>query len=212
MCYPPSLSPFQPSDFLTSLKSRFISPPQTILRNNPEDCSTSNGKMAEQAFDVNMFTSPFQLTKSMHRDLYPAIEPTNPALSAKGKVIIITGAGGGLGAVSSQSLTNSQVHQSLRCYIRQSQRHGLKRALPVLSSLDARPKLSISPSTTSPRSPNLFPLLSSLRMSRMSLASSRSLPRSRPSLIKLMSWPILLEAWTVVWLETFRWHPGGPTL
>ena len=49
-----------------------------------------------------MFTSPFQLTKSMHRDLYPAIEPTNPALSAKGKVIIITGAGGGLGAVSLQ--------------------------------------------------------------------------------------------------------------
>ena len=55
--------------------------------------------MVEQAFDVNMFTSPFQLTKSMHRDLYPAIEPANPALSASGKVIIITGAGGGLGAV-----------------------------------------------------------------------------------------------------------------
>lgn len=56
--------------------------------------------MAEQTLDVNMFTSPFQLTKSMHRDLYPAIEPTNPALSATGKVIMITGAGGGLGAVS----------------------------------------------------------------------------------------------------------------
>lgn len=55
--------------------------------------------MAEQNVDVNMFTSPFQLTKSMHRDLYPAIEPGNPALSAGGKVIIITGAGGGLGAV-----------------------------------------------------------------------------------------------------------------
>ena len=55
--------------------------------------------MAEQTLDVNMFTSPFQLTKSMHRSLYPAVEPTNPALSAKGKVIIITGAGGGLGAV-----------------------------------------------------------------------------------------------------------------
>ena len=63
--------------------------------------------MAEQSFDVNMFTSPFQLTKSMHRDLYPAIEPTNPALSAKGKVIIITGAGGGLGAVSLECFTNS---------------------------------------------------------------------------------------------------------
>lgn len=49
--------------------------------------------------DVDMFTSPFQLTNGMHRGLYPAVDPTNPALSAKGKVVIITGAGGGLGAV-----------------------------------------------------------------------------------------------------------------
>jgi FlaA1/EpsC-like NDP-sugar epimerase len=47
-----------------------------------------------------MFTTPFQLTKSMHRDVYPAVDPSNPELSAKGKVIIITGAGGGIGAVS----------------------------------------------------------------------------------------------------------------
>ena len=53
-----------------------------------------------QALDVNMFTSPFQLTKAMHRDVYPAVEPTNATLSAKGKVIIITGAGGGLGNAS----------------------------------------------------------------------------------------------------------------
>ena len=52
--------------------------------------------------DADMFTTPFQLTKSMHRDVYPAVDPTNPALSAKGKVAIITGAGGGLGAVSPQ--------------------------------------------------------------------------------------------------------------
>ena len=56
--------------------------------------------MENPSFDVNMFSSPFQLTKSMHRDVYPAVEPTNEALSARGKVIIITGAGGGLGAVS----------------------------------------------------------------------------------------------------------------
>ena len=62
--------------------------------------------MADQSFDANMFTMPYQLTKSMHRDLYPAIEPTNPALSVQGKVIIITGAGGGLGAVSPQSPVN----------------------------------------------------------------------------------------------------------
>ena len=55
--------------------------------------------------DVNMFTSPFQLTKAMHRDLYRAIEPTNPNLSAKGKVVIITGAGGGLGNVGSSVMS-----------------------------------------------------------------------------------------------------------
>ncbi|KAF2002105.1 NAD(P)-binding protein [Amniculicola lignicola CBS 123094] len=43
------------------------------------------------------FTKPFQLTKSMHRDVYPAVDPTNPSLSAAGKVVLITGAGGGLG-------------------------------------------------------------------------------------------------------------------
>ena len=50
--------------------------------------------------DVNMFTTPYQLTKSMHRDVYPPVDPSNPDLSAKGKVVIVTGAGGGLGAVS----------------------------------------------------------------------------------------------------------------
>lgn len=54
----------------------------------------------EGNLDVNMFTSPYQLTKSMQRDVYPAIDPTNPKLSAKGKVVLITGAGGGLGNVS----------------------------------------------------------------------------------------------------------------
>ena len=55
---------------------------------------------SQGSLDVNMFTTPYKLTKGMHRDLYPAIEPTNPALSAKGKVIIITGAGGGIGNVN----------------------------------------------------------------------------------------------------------------
>ena len=49
--------------------------------------------------DVIMVTTPFQFAKSMHRDLYRAIDPSNSALSAKGKVVIIASAGGGLGAV-----------------------------------------------------------------------------------------------------------------
>ncbi|KAF2148891.1 NAD(P)-binding protein [Myriangium duriaei CBS 260.36] len=47
--------------------------------------------------DPHKFTSPYQLTKSMHRDVYPAVDARRPELSAKGKVVIVTGAGGGLG-------------------------------------------------------------------------------------------------------------------
>ena len=64
----------------------------------------------QQTLDVNMFTSQFQLTKAMHRDLYPAVEPKNPALSAKGKVIVITGAGGGLGNASHIVRTSEILH------------------------------------------------------------------------------------------------------
>jgi NAD(P)-dependent dehydrogenase (short-subunit alcohol dehydrogenase family) len=50
------------------------------------------------AFDPNMFTTPFQLTKSLHRDVYPAIDPASPTLKVTGKVLLITGAAGGLGS------------------------------------------------------------------------------------------------------------------
>lgn len=50
--------------------------------------------------DANAYTKPFQLTKSMTRNVYPAIDPKNPENQAAGKVVIITGAGGGLGYVS----------------------------------------------------------------------------------------------------------------
>lgn len=47
-------------------------------------------------------TAPFMLTKTMHRDVYPAIDPAqNPAVNAEGKVAIVTGATGGLGFVGS---------------------------------------------------------------------------------------------------------------
>ena len=47
--------------------------------------------------DPDQFVRPYQLTKTMHRGLYPAIDPKRPELSAAGKVVIITGAGGGVG-------------------------------------------------------------------------------------------------------------------
>jgi hypothetical protein len=47
------------------------------------------------------YTAPFMLTKSMHRDVYPAIDPTQTEdLRADSKVIIIFGATSGLGFVS----------------------------------------------------------------------------------------------------------------
>lgn len=52
------------------------------------------------SIDLDAFTKPFQLTKSMHRELYPFLEPSNPELNASGKVVLITGAGGTLGVVS----------------------------------------------------------------------------------------------------------------
>ena len=52
------------------------------------------------SIDVDAFTKPFQLTKSMHRDLYASLELSNPALNASGKVVLITGAGGKVGGVS----------------------------------------------------------------------------------------------------------------
>ncbi|KAL8997836.1 MAG: hypothetical protein Q9169_003009 [Polycauliona sp. 2 TL-2023] len=37
-------------------------------------------------------------TKKVHKTSYPAISPTNPALSAKGKTVVVTGGSGGIGS------------------------------------------------------------------------------------------------------------------
>jgi hypothetical protein len=43
------------------------------------------------------FTTSMQFTKKIHTDVYPSIDPSSPALSQAGKVVIITGASKGLG-------------------------------------------------------------------------------------------------------------------
>ncbi|KAH8803439.1 hypothetical protein F5884DRAFT_739815 [Xylogone sp. PMI_703] len=48
--------------------------------------------------DPNQYTIPFQLTKTMHRDPYDELLPSNPSNSQKGKIVIVTGAYGGIGA------------------------------------------------------------------------------------------------------------------
>ncbi|KAF2496875.1 NAD(P)-binding protein [Lophium mytilinum] len=59
--------------------------------------------MVDQTPDPDTMSRPFQLTASMQRSVYPAIDPTNPALSAAGKVVVIVGAGGGIGYATAQS-------------------------------------------------------------------------------------------------------------
>ena len=57
--------------------------------------------MSSQPPDPNMFTSPFQLTQAMHRDVYSLVDPSDPTVreAGGGKVVLITGAAGGLGWV-----------------------------------------------------------------------------------------------------------------
>jgi hypothetical protein len=58
-------------------------------------CSISN--MAQ--VDPDQYTYPFQLTKTIHRDPYDELLPSKPSNSQKGKIVIITGAYGGIGSV-----------------------------------------------------------------------------------------------------------------
>ncbi|KAG2162034.1 hypothetical protein JADG_001773 [Aureobasidium aubasidani] len=53
--------------------------------------------------DANAYTIPFQFTKSLRRDVYPAIDPKNPEQNAVGKVVLITGAGGGIGGETARA-------------------------------------------------------------------------------------------------------------
>ncbi|KAI8945455.1 hypothetical protein F4801DRAFT_584412 [Xylaria longipes] len=53
--------------------------------------------MAHQPFDPDVYTKAGVITKSYYRDVYPAVDPTNPDLSQTGKVTIVTGAGRGIG-------------------------------------------------------------------------------------------------------------------
>lgn len=46
------------------------------------------------------YTLPFQLTKKLHRTVPDNLRPDSPDLDASGKIVVITGGGSGIGAVS----------------------------------------------------------------------------------------------------------------
>ena len=46
------------------------------------------------------YTLPFQLTKKIHRTVPDSLNPESPDLNASGKIVVITGGGSGIGAVS----------------------------------------------------------------------------------------------------------------
>jgi len=51
-----------------------------------------------ETLPTNHFTKAQQFVPTIHRDVYSAVDPTQPSLSQQGKVVIITGASQGLGA------------------------------------------------------------------------------------------------------------------
>ncbi|KAI9817915.1 MAG: hypothetical protein M1832_004535 [Thelocarpon impressellum] len=55
-----------------------------------------------QEIDTEAYTTPFRFTPSNHRQPYPALSTDRPELSAKGKVIIISGGGSGIGAAAAK--------------------------------------------------------------------------------------------------------------
>lgn len=54
-----------------------------------------------------MASTPPSYTKVTHSATYPAIDPTQPGLSTAGKVVVITGASGGIGRATARSFAAS---------------------------------------------------------------------------------------------------------
>ena len=92
------LNPFPAASFdFPSLASQI--PCKSLYNFLPtRDSEDIKGKMTD--YDGAVYSTPFQLTKTMHRSPYELILPDNPANSQKGKSIVITEAGQGLGQAS----------------------------------------------------------------------------------------------------------------
>ena len=83
--------------------------------------------MAQQV-DPNFFTTPFLLTKTGHRDPYPAISPDKPENSQVGRIVIVTGGGSGIGAVCVLVFSSHETQVLFYSHISQAAAHVWARA------------------------------------------------------------------------------------
>lgn len=59
----------------------------------------------DNEIDYDAITWPAQLTKAVHRDMYPPLNPSQPSLSAEGKIVLVTGVTGGIGRAIAEAWT-----------------------------------------------------------------------------------------------------------
>jgi hypothetical protein len=64
----------------------------------------------DQLFKLLLHT---EITKTVHRDVYPAISPSRPELSQAGRVVLVTGGGTGVGHSIARSFVRASATLSL---------------------------------------------------------------------------------------------------
>lgn len=71
-----------------------------------------NTKMELEISNPDYWTRALQFTPTIHRDVYPAIEPNSDRSQriANGKVVVVTGAGSGFGKVCSPNYSRVVRH------------------------------------------------------------------------------------------------------
>ncbi|KAH8678450.1 hypothetical protein BX600DRAFT_532354 [Xylariales sp. PMI_506] len=79
----------------------------------------------------NPFRSPY---KNDHHETYPAIDPTQPKLSTRGKSALVTGGGVGVGAAIALSLAKSGISQLALLARREDRLHESKAAIEALGT------------------------------------------------------------------------------
>jgi len=81
------------------------------------------------SLDVHGSTHP-PFTKVTHRDVYPAIDPSNPSLSLQGKTVLIAGAGRGIGSGVVDAFVQAKVKTLILVGRSQASLDSIKKTIP----------------------------------------------------------------------------------